>query len=175
MPNLTIRDSLDADMPEITAIYAHHVLHGAASFEIQPPSLDEMARRRADILARGMPYILALFDGAVVGYAYAGPYRSRPAYRDTLENSIYIRHDQARRGVGMQLLPTLIARCETIGARQMIAVVGDSANLPSIRLHERCGFRMIGALRSVGYKHGRWLDSVLLQRTLGAGDTAPPA
>jgi phosphinothricin acetyltransferase len=172
---LTIRDSHDADLPAITAIYAHHVRHGVASFEIEPPSLDEMARRRADILANGLPYLVAEQAGTLHGYAYAGRYRPRAAYRDTVENSIYLRPDSAGRGIGAPLLSALIAACEARDLRQMVAVVGDSGNLPSIRLHERCGFRLVGVLEAVGYKHGRWLDSVLLQRRLGAGHTTSPA
>ena len=172
--DFAIRDSLETDMAQVAAIYAHHVLHGTASFETEPPSLEEMLRRRAEILGKSMPHLVAVSGDTVLGYAYAGTYRARPAYRDTVENSIYMRHDLVGRGVGTRLLPVLIARCEAIGLRQMIAVVGDSANHASIRLHERCGFERIGALRSVGYKHGQWLDSVLLQRELGRGDTAPP-
>lgn len=161
-------------MPAVTAIYAHHVRHGTASFETEPPTPEAMRGRRAGILADGLPYLVAAEDDAILGYAYAGPYRPRPAYRDTVENSIYIRNDQTNRGIGGILLPVLIAACETRDLRQMIAVVGDSANLPSIRLHERHGFRLVGVLRSVGHKHGRWLDSVLLQKSLGSGGTTPP-
>jgi L-amino acid N-acyltransferase YncA len=172
---ITIRDSQDSDVPAIAAIYAHHVLHGVASFETEPPSIAEMIRRRADILAKGFPYLIAEQDGAILGYAYAGPYRPRAAYRDTVENSIYLRPDAAGHGIGRQLLPALVTACESRDLRQMIAVVGDSGNHASIRLHERCGFRLVGVLEAVGYKHGRWLDSVLLQRRLGCGDTALPA
>ena len=171
----TIRPCQEADMPTVTAIYAHHVRYGTASFETEPPALDEMCRRRYDILAKGLPYLVAVSGERVVGYAYAGTYRPRAAYRDTVENSIYIDPELTGRGIGKRLLPALIAECETLDLRQMIAVVGDSANTASIRLHEQCGFELIGTLRSVGYKHGRWLDSVLLQRSLGRGDTAPPS
>jgi L-amino acid N-acyltransferase YncA len=170
----TIRHCLEADMPTITAIYAHNVRYGTASFETEPPGLDEMCRRRFDILTKGLPYLVAISEGDVVGYSYAGTYRPRPAYRDTVENSIYVHPECLGRGIGKLLLPALVAECEALGLRQMIAVVGDSANLASIRLHERCGFQPTGTLRSVGYKLGRWLDSVLLQRSLGAGDTVPP-
>ncbi len=172
MKTIAIRPSTEADIPAIAAIYAHHVLTGTASFETEPPDTAEMARRRADVLARGLPYLVAEGpEGAVLGYAYAGPYRTRAAYGRTVENSIYVRADAARRGVGRKLLEALIAGCEAAGMRQMVAVVGDSANLASIRLHEEAGFRLVGTLRSVGRKHGRWLDSVLLQRPLGPGDT----
>lgn len=171
-----IRSATDADMEAIAAIYAHHVLHGTATFETEPPSAAEMLRRRAEMLARGLPYLAAAApDGTVLGYAYATAFRPRAAYRNTVENSVYIRHDQVGRGIGRALLQTLIAACEAGGFRQMVAVVGDSANLASIGLHEALGFRTVGTLRSVGRKHGRWLDTVLLQRPLGEADaTVPP-
>ena len=171
---VTIRPSGDADLDAVIAIYGHHVRHGTASFETEPPSPEEMRRRRADLLARGFPYLVAACAGEVVGYAYASPYRLRPAYRHTAENSVYLRPDAAGQGVGTRLLTALVAECEALGLRQMVAVVGDSANLASIRLHQRCGFRLVGVLEAVGYKHGQWLDSVLLQRTLGRGSSAPP-
>jgi phosphinothricin acetyltransferase len=161
-------------MPAITAIYAHHVLHGAASFETDPPSLEEMCRRQADILGKDLPYLVAVNDDAIAGYAYAGTYRPRAAYRDTVENSVYLHRDLAGRGIGTRLLNALIDDCEARDLRQMIAVIGDSANVASIRLHLRCGFRDVGTLTSVGHKHGRWLDSVLMQRMLRHGDTTPP-
>jgi len=170
----TIRPCHEPDMPAIAGIYAHHVLHGFASFETEPPSLAEMIRRRADIAAKGLPYLVAERGGIILGYAYAGTYRPRAAYRDTVENSIYLRHDTAGQGIGGHLLPALVAACEACDLRQMIAVIGDSGNEASIRLHQRCGFRLVGILEAVGYKHGRWLDSVLMQRHLGRGDTAPP-
>lgn len=170
----TVRPATDGDMEAIAAIYGHHVLHGTASFETEPPGTEEMARRRAALLAQGYPYLVAERDGVVIGYAYASAYRPRAAYRDTVENSVYLRPDAAGRGVGSLLLAALVEACEARGYRQMIAVVGDSANAASVRLHERHGFRLVGTLRSVGHKHGRWLDTVLLQRTLGAGDAAPP-
>jgi phosphinothricin acetyltransferase len=174
MSQLHIRASRDDDLAAITAIYGHHVRHGSASFETEPPSLEEMGRRRAELIARGYPYLAAEDGAGIAGYAYAGPYRSRPAYRDTVENSVYLRPDAIGRGVGRRLLEVLIGDCAARGYRQMIAVVGDSGNIASIRLHERAGFRLIGALKSVGFKHGRWLDTVLLQRPLGPGDGAPP-
>jgi phosphinothricin acetyltransferase len=161
-------------MPQVTSIYAHHVQYGTASFETEPPSLDEMRRRHAAILAHGLPWLVAVSGDDVLGYAYAGLYRPRAAYRDTVENSIYMRPDLIGRGIGKRLLATLVAACETRDLRQMIAVVGDSGNLGSVRLHQQCGFIMIGVLRAVGYKHGKWLDTVLLQKTLGRSDTAPP-
>ncbi len=170
----SIRDAAEADLPAIQAIYAHHVVHGSASFELEPPDLAEMTARRAGLLARGLPYLVAERDGAVAGYCYAGPYRPRPAYRHTLEVSVYVAPDQARRGIGRLLLGTLVARCEALGYRQLIAIVGDSANAASIGLHEALGFRRTGLLASVGWKHGRWLDSVFLQRALGPGETTPP-
>ncbi len=171
---LTIRACTEADIDQVAAIYGHHVRHGSASFETDPPDTEEMRRRLGDIAAKGFPYLVADTAGIVCGYAYASTYRPRAAYRDTVENSVYLRPDSIGRGIGTMLLQALIAECEALGLRQVVAVVGDSANAASIRLHERLGFRHVGVLRAVGYKHGRWLDSVLLQRTLGAGDTVPP-
>ncbi len=169
-----IRPSRDEDLPAITAIYGHHVRTGTASFELTPPTLDDMTARRAAVLAKGFPYLVADVGGTVLGYAYASTYRPRAAYNDTVENSIYIHPDHLGRGVGRPLLQDLVSACEALDLRQMIAVIGDSGHVASIRLHERCGFAMVGVLKSVGYKHGRWLDSVLMQRSLGRGDTAPP-
>ncbi len=163
---MLIRPSTEADVPTITEIYAHHVLHGTATFEIQPPDAAEMVRRRAGILARGMPYLVAEDRGVVAGYAYAGPYRPRPGYRFTVEDSVYIDTTRAGKGIGSALLERLIADVAAAGARQMIAVIGDSANVASVRLHEKFGFRYVGVLRSVGYKFDRWIDSVLMQRDL---------
>jgi L-amino acid N-acyltransferase YncA len=170
-----VRPSRDADLPVIAAIYAHHVRQGLASFELEPPSLGEMARRRAEVVARGLPYLVAEAEGRVVGYAYAGPYRTRPAYRYTVEDSVYVEPDQVGRGIGRLLLPAVIGACEGAGYRQMVAVIGDSGNAASIRLHEAFGFRRVGLLPSVGFKLGRWVDSVLMQRPLGEGDATPPA
>src|SRR5581483_512480 len=164
-----VRDAGDEDLEQITAIYAHHVLHGTASFEEAPPAIEDIQRRRADVLARGLPYLVD-GGGRVLGYSYAGPYRTRSAYRFSLENSVYVDHAQARRGIGRALLAALIARCELGSWRQMIAVIGDSTHVASIALHEQAGFNMIGTLHSVGFKFGRWLDSVLMQRPLGPGD-----
>lgn len=172
---ISIRDSADDDLAAIHAIYAHHVLHGTGSFELEPPAPDEMARRRADVLSSGFPYLAAELDGRLVAYAYANWFRTRPAYRFTVENSIYVSHDTIGRGVGRPLLEALIARCEALGCRQMLAVIGDSANVASIGLHARCGFRFAGVARASGWKFDRWLDTVFMQRDLGEGDrTAPP-
>jgi phosphinothricin acetyltransferase len=171
----SIRDAVEADIPVITAIYGHAVRHGLASFETDPPDEAEIARRRAAVVTLGLPFLVAELPGSgVVGYAYAGPYRPRPAYRFSLENSIYIAPDRQGGGIGRALLPALVARSEALGYRVMIAVIGDSANHASIRLHERCGFTHIGVLPAVGWKHGQWLDTVLMTRKLGPGDAAPP-
>jgi L-amino acid N-acyltransferase YncA len=169
-----IRRAAECDIEAIAEIYGYHVRHGTASFETEPPGPKEMMRRYGALRDQAYPYLVAEADGDILGYAYVGPYRTRVAYQNTVEDSIYVRADLTRRGVGAQLLGGLIAACEQRGYRQMIAVVGDSASIASIRLHERHGFSLVGTLRSVGYKHGRWLDSVLLQRTLGSGDLAPP-
>jgi phosphinothricin acetyltransferase len=171
---MTIRASAPTDVRAIAAIYAHHVRNGLASFEIVPPDDAEVARRRDSILARGLPYLVAELDRKIVGYAYAAPYRERPAYRYTLEDSVYVEPSAARHGAGRALLDSLIAVCAALGYRQMIAVIGDSANAASIGLHEACGFARTGLLPSVGFKLGRWVDSVLMQRALGSGDTAAP-
>jgi phosphinothricin acetyltransferase len=170
-----IRDAVQADVPVITAIYGHAVRHGRASFETEAPDEAEIGRRHAAIVGQGMPYLVAELPGAgVVGYAYAGPYRPRPAYRFSLENSIYVAPDRQGAGIGRALLPALIARSEALGYRLMIAVIGDSANQASIRLHRSCGFTHVGVLPAVGWKHGQWLDTVLMTRPLGPGPAAPP-
>lgn len=174
-PLITIRPAEDADMEAITAIYAHHVLHGLASFETVPPDDAAMRRRWRDVIAKGLPYLIAAdIDGTVLGYAYAGHYRPRAAYANTVENSVYLRPGAIGRRIGERLLSALIDACTACGLRQMVAVVGDSANHASIRLHEKLGFRRVGVLTNVGFKHGRWLDSVLLQRELGQGARRPP-
>jgi L-amino acid N-acyltransferase YncA len=150
------------------------VLRGTASFELEPPSEAEMARRRDTLVDSGHPYLVAEAEDAVLGYAYAGPYRARPAYRWSVEDSVYIAPDAQRRGIGRALLERLIDEAQARGFRQMIAVIGDSAQVPSIELHRVLGFRLIGTLAAVGFKHGRWLDTVLMQRALGHGDTAAP-
>jgi L-amino acid N-acyltransferase YncA len=174
MSAASIRPATPADVPAITRIYAHAVKHGTASFELDPPDEAEMARRQRTLLDGGYPYLVAEIDGALAGYAYAGPYRPRPAYRFSVEDSIYIDPHVQRRGVGRVLLEHLIEECERRGFRQMIAVIGDSAQTASIELHRTLGFRMIGAVENVGYKFGRWLDSVNMQRPLGAGATTKP-
>jgi L-amino acid N-acyltransferase YncA len=164
-----VRTARENDVPATTEIYAHHVLHGLASFEVDAPDAAEMARRYAHVMSLGLPYLVAETDGRISGYAYAAPYRARPAYRFTVENSIYIHPDCVGNGIGSALLPALIAGCEQHGCRQMIAVIGDSENWPSIKLHEKFGFTRVGLLPAVGYKFGRWVDSVLMQRALGGG------
>lgn len=161
-------------MPAIQAIYAHHVLNGRASFEEEAPGIAELTERRAAVLQRGLPHLVAELDGAVAGYAYAGPYRLRSAYRHTVEDSVYVAPELAGRGIGRALLGRLVDECERLGYRQMIAVIGDSGNAGSIGLHAALGFRHAGLLPSVGFKHGRWVDSVLMQRPLGLGDTSLP-
>ncbi|MBB2200924.1 GNAT family N-acetyltransferase [Gluconacetobacter tumulisoli] len=174
-PLPAVRPATIADLPAITAIYAWHVRHGTASFETEAPDLADMTRRHNSVVSAGYPYLVAEHAGTVVGYAYAGPYHTRAAYRDTVEDSIYLHPDMTGRGIGGALLAALLDACTARGFRQMVAVVGDSDNLPSVRLHERHGFRNAGTLHAVGYKHGRWLDIVLLQRPLGDGDATPPS
>jgi L-amino acid N-acyltransferase YncA len=169
MPSVTVRDAVEADLPAIQAIYAHHVLHGLASFEEEPPTVEEVGARRANVLRLGLPYLTGELEGEVVGYSYAGTYRPRPAYRFTVENSVYVRDGLAGRGVGKALLFELIARCEAGPWQQMLAVIGNRENRASIALHRSCGFRTIGILEAVGHKHDRWVDTVLMQRAL-----APP-
>jgi phosphinothricin acetyltransferase len=170
-----IRPSTLDDLSAITRIYAHHVLHGTGSFEIDPPDVAEMTRRREDVLSRGLPYLVAELDQQVVGYAYANVFRPRPAYRFAVENSVYVDATQHRSGLGRALMHVLLERCETAGMRQMVAVIGDSANLGSIGLHTSMGFQPAGVLRSTGWKQGRWLDTVFMQRPLGPGDSQAPA
>lgn len=170
---IKLRDSLLSDCQAIQSIYAHHVLHGTASFEIEPPSVEEITRRRAEIVEKGLPYIVAERDGVVLGYAYATMYRARPAYRFTVENSVYVRDGLTGEGIGSMLLVELIHRCTVAGFRQMIAVIGDSS-AASVALHKRHGFSQVGLFRSVGYKAGAWRDTAMLQLELGDGDRSPP-
>jgi L-amino acid N-acyltransferase YncA len=174
MQKIMIRPAAARDITAITRIYADAVLHGTASFEIEPPDETEMARRQAALLTNGYPYFAAEIDGVIAGYAYAGPYRARPAYKWSVEDSIYVAPYLHRKGIGGLLLSRLVEESTQRGFRQMIAVIGDSAQIGSIALHERAGFSHIGTLRSVGFKHGQWLDTVLMQRALGKGDTAAP-
>ena len=170
-----IRPAIAADLPAITSIYEQAVLYGTATFELLPPDLAEMTRRFTALVEGGFPYLVATLEGHVVGYAYAGAYRPRPAYRFTVENSVYLAPSIHRRGIGLQLLQRLIAESEARGYRQMIAVIGDSANAGSIGVHTRCGFKMIGTHPAVGFKFGRWLDTVMMQRALGKGGETVPA
>ena len=171
---LSIRPATLADIPSITRIYEHAVRHGTASFELEPPDEAEMGRRMRALLDGGFPYLAAEADGELLGYAYAGHYRTRPAYRFTVEDSIYVAPQAQRRGAGRALLDALIVESEGRGFRQMLAVIGDSAHVGSIELHRAAGFRMVGTFENVGFKFGRWLDSVLMQRPLGTGATAMP-
>lgn len=171
---IAVRDCSAADMDAVTAIYGEHVATGLASFEEVPPPIEEMSRRRAAILALGLPYLVAERNGLVTGFAYAGRYRERPAYRLTLEDSVYVDAGQRGLGIGRHLLEELIERCTALGYRQMVAVIGNSGNAASIGLHARMGFRMAGVLPSVGFKLGQWVDSVMMSRPLGDGDTTLP-
>lgn len=170
-----VNPTVEADLPAIAAIYEQAVRFGTATFELIAPDLAEMTRRYRTLLDGGFPHLVATFEGRVVGYAYAGPYRPRPAYRFTVENSVYLDPAVHRRGIGLRLMECLIAECDARGFRQMIAVIGDSANAGSIGLHRRCGFQMIGTHPNVGLKFGRWLDTVMMQRALGEGAAKVPA
>jgi len=169
-----VRDATDVDLPAIQAIYGHHVLHGTGTFETEPPALQEMARRRAEVLGRGLPW-LVLSDGAeVLGFAYCNWFKPRPAYRFSAEDSIYLRADASGHGLGRQLLGILCDRAQAAGVRKLIAVIGDSANHGSIGVHRACGFVPAGVVRACGWKFDRWLDIVLMDRPLGCGDSLPP-
>jgi phosphinothricin acetyltransferase len=169
-----VRAVTAADIAAIAAIYRPAVLTGTATFELEPPDDAEILRRVTGTTAAGYPYLVAELDGRVVGYAYANAYRTRPAYRFTVENSVYVSPEAQGRGVGTALLRALIAAATANGYRLMVAVIGDSRNQPSITLHRRVGFRFCGTIHSVGYKLGRWLDSVIMELPLGEGDQAPP-
>jgi len=172
---VVIRPAKTSDIPAIARIYAHGVVHGTSSFELTPPDEAEMARRMTELISKGFPYLTADVDGSLGGYAYAGLYRPRPAYRHTLEDSVYVAPNMHRRGIGRALLVALIETAEARGFRQMIAVIGDSPNQAgSIGLHEAVGFRHVGILQDVGFKLGGWRDTLLMQRALGDGSKSPP-
>ena len=172
--DIVTRTAVETDLKAVHAIYAQEVLHGTASFELDPPTLALIAERWQVAKDMGLPYLVAQVHGKVIGFAYVLPYRSRPAYRYTVEHSIYIEADSRRQGIGARLLGDLIDACTTWGARQMIGIIGDSANAASIRAHVHAEFRQVGTLKNVGWKFGRWLDSVIVQRTLGLGNGESP-
>lgn len=169
-----IRPSHDADLPAITAVYAHHVLHGTGTFETTPPTQTDMTGRRADVLAKGLPWLVAEEDGQVLGFAYCQWFKPRPAYRFSAEDSIYLAPEAAGKGLGTLLLNDLIVRAQALGVRKLIAVIGDSANVGSVGVHRKAGFAQVGVLQSCGWKFGRWLDVVLMDKTLGDGDSTSP-
>ena len=169
-----IRPSSDADLPAITAIYAHHVLHGTGTFETEPPSVAEMTARRADVLSKGLPYLVIEQDDEIAGFAYGNWFKPRPAYRHSVEDSIYLAPDLQGKGLGRALLAELMARFEAVGIRKVMAIVGDSANAASVGIHLTLGFTQIGIVESCGWKFGAWRDIVIMQKTLGLGDTQPP-
>ena len=174
MTQILIRPSSSDDLPALTAIYGWHVRHGTGTFEVDPPTDADMAMRRDDVLAKGLPYLVIEEDGAVCGYAYASQFRPRPAYRFCVEDSVYLAPAKSGRGFGRLLLTELLARCEAAGARQMLAVIGDSQNAGSIGVHRALGFDHSGTIRAAGWKFERWLDVVLMQKRLGPGDTTAP-
>jgi phosphinothricin acetyltransferase len=169
----SIRPSLDSDIPAITAIYAHHVLHGTGTFEIDPPSVQDMTARRAEVLARGLPHLVACEVSQVLGFTYCNWFKPRPAYRFSAEDSVYVLDAARGQGIGRLLLDALCMQAQNAGVRKMLAVVGDSANTGSIHLHQAAGFTHAGTLRSVGWKFGAWRDIVLMEKALGAGDATP--
>ena len=169
-----IRSSRDGDIAAITAIYAHHVLHGTGTFETEPPSGADMTTRRADVLSKGLPYLVAEEDGEIVGFAYGNWFKPRPAYRYSVEDSIYLAPDLQRNGLGRALLAELLARCEAAGVRKMMAIIGDSANAGSVGVHLALGFEQVGKIEACGWKFGAWRDIVIMQKTLGLGNTQPP-
>ena len=172
--DIMIRDVNDGDMAAIQKIYAHHVEHGLASWEETPPGVEKMTDRRDGILTDGFPYLVAEDNGRGLGYAHASKYRPRPAYRHCCENSVYVANIAHGCGIGSTLLDALIERCTAMELRRMVAIIGDSANLPSIRLHEKAGFKHVGTIPSCGFKHDKWLDQVIMQRALGPGDSTLP-
>lgn len=171
---LLIRPSRDQDLAAITAIYAHHVNHGTGSFETEAPGVADMAARRADVLSKGLPYLVAEQDGAIVGFAYGNWFKPRPAYRYSVEDSIYLAPDLHRKGLGRALLAELLARCEAAGIRKVMAIIGDSANAGSVGLHRAAGFQTVGTIDGCGWKFGAWRDIVIMQKTLGPGASEPP-
>lgn len=174
MNDVITRPASTADIPAITAIYAEQVSYGTATFEVVPPDEEEMARRMAELVAAGYPYVVAERERRVLGYSYAGAYRTRPGYRNTVEDSVYLAKDARGQGIGGALLRLVIDESTARGFRQMIAIIGDSENVASVRLHTAAGFTVAGTLKDVAYKHGRWLDSVLMQRGLGRGARSNP-
>lgn len=171
---ILIRPSTDADVAAITSIYGHHVLHGTGTFETEPPSEADMAARRADVLSKGLPYLVAEEHGAVIGFAYGNWFKPRAAYRYSVEDSIYLAPGQQGKGLGRALLSEFLARCEAVGVRKVMAVIGDSANAGSVGLHRSLGFQNVGVVKSCGWKFGRWLDIVLMDKSIGLGDSTEP-
>lgn len=171
---ITLRPSCDGDLPAIHAIYAHHAANSLSTLDFEAPPMEQMAVRRAEVLRRGMPWLVAEIDGAVAGYAFAGPFRLRAGFDNTVEDAIYVAPDRVGKGVGRRLLAAVIQSCEAAGFRQMVAVIGNSGNAASVGLHTALGFRQVGLLPAVGWKFDRWLDCLILQRTLGPGHTRPP-
>jgi L-amino acid N-acyltransferase YncA len=171
---IRIRPSRDEDVEAIARIYAHHVLHGTGTFETEPPTAAEMAARRADVLGKGLPWLVAEVDGVIAGFAYGNWFKPRAAYRYSVEDSIYLAPGQAGKGLGRALLAEWLARCEAAGIRKVMAVIGDSANAGSIGVHTALGFEPVGTVQSCGWKFGRWLDIVIMQRSLGPADTTAP-
>lgn len=169
---MELRTAHPADLASIQSIYAHHVLHGLGTFETEPPGLEELGSRQAQIIAAGFPYLVAVEDGHVIGYAYANHFRTRAAYRHTVEDSVYVAPDAVGHGVGKALLNELVTRCRSQGLQQMLAVIGDSGNAASIGVHRACGFELVGVMKSVGHKFDRWVDVVVMQRALTPGPAA---
>lgn len=169
-----MRTAIASDLPAITALYALEVRDGVATYEYEAPDEAEMARRWQAVVAQGYPYLVAEIDGSFAGYAYASSYRTRDGYRWTVEDTVYVQPEFQGRGIGRTLLQQLIADCEALGFRQMVAVIGDSSNAASIALHEHLGFHTVGAFKGLGRKHGRWLDTVQMLRPLGPGAASPP-
>lgn len=174
MSSITIRTSRDEDVAAITAIYAHHVMHGTGTFETEPPSPIDMAARRADVLAKNLPYLVAELGGQVLGFAYCNWFKPRPAYRYSAEDSIYISDEARGQGLGAQLLAALEQAAEAVGVRKLIAVIGDSANVGSVGVHRKQGFSHVGTIKDCGWKFGEWRDIVLMEKVIGAGSTTRP-